>query len=70
MIKLAGVPLENLEDPIFATNFKYNALTNQLGAAFSYRGEKTNLNFGVKATDVDLKQTNQKNGNIFKGIKI
>lgn len=55
----------DVEDPIFANNFKYNALTNQLGAAFSYRGEKTNLNFGVKATDVDLKQTNLKNGNIF-----
>lgn len=55
----------DVEDPIFANNFKYNALTNQLGAAFSYRGEKTNLNFGVKATDVDLKQTNLKNGNVF-----
>ncbi|RZA02756.1 MAG: TonB-dependent receptor [Sphingobacteriaceae bacterium] len=55
----------DIEDPLFANNFKYNQLTNQLGAAFSYRGEKTNLNFGVKATDVDLKQTNLKNGNLF-----
>ncbi len=60
-----GSGIYDLEDPIFANNFKYNQLTNQLGAAFSYRGEKTNLNFGVKATDVDLKQTNLKNGNIF-----
>ncbi|GAB2985972.1 TonB-dependent receptor [Mucilaginibacter puniceus] len=55
----------DVEDPLFANNFKYNQLINQLGAAFSYRGEKTNLNFGVKATDVDLKQTNLKNGNLF-----
>jgi len=52
-------------DPVFDNNFKYNQLTNQLGAAFSYRGDKTNLNFGVKATDVDLKQTNVKNGSMF-----
>ena len=53
-------------DVNFANNYKFNQLTNQLGALFNYRGTKVTLTFGTKATDVNLTQTDQITKNVYK----
>ncbi|MBW4889444.1 outer membrane beta-barrel protein [Mucilaginibacter sp. HMF5004] len=50
----------------YSNNYKFNQLSNQLGAIFNYRGAKTIITFGTKATDVSYEQTNVVNGQIFK----
>ncbi|MEO8886543.1 MAG: TonB-dependent receptor [Mucilaginibacter sp.] len=56
----------NIFDPTLSNNYKLNQLTNQLGALFNYRGDKTTLTFGAKASDVSYTQTNQLTGNVGK----
>lgn len=56
----------NVFDPIFSNNYKFNQLTNQLGALFNYRGDKVTLTFGTKASDISFKQTDQFTGNVYK----
>lgn len=49
----------------FSNSYKFNQLTNQLGAVFNYKYADGVLNFGTKASAVDYKQINQYNGGIF-----
>jgi hypothetical protein len=53
-------------DPKLTNNYKFNQLTNQLGALFNYRGTKVTLTFGTRATDVNLNQTDQITKNVYK----
>jgi len=41
-----------------SNNYDFNQFSNQLGAIFNYRTNKTVLNFGTKATDVQFDQVN------------
>lgn len=56
----------NILDPVYSNNYKFNQLTNQFGAVFNYKKDKTLLNFGIKASDVDFKQIDQFTGNVYK----
>lgn len=49
----------------FSNNYKFNQLTNQVGAIFNYKYADGVLNFGTKASAVDYKQINQYTGGIF-----
>jgi len=49
-----------------SNNFKLNSLTNQVGANFNYKKNKTLFNFGTKVGDVNFKQVDEFSGNIFK----
>jgi len=53
-------------DLALTNNYKYNQLTNQLGALFNYRGTKVTLTFGSRVTDVNLNQTDQLTGKVYK----
>jgi len=46
----------NQLDTVFSNNFDLNQLTNQGGAMFNYRKNKTTINFGSKATNVRFSQ--------------
>jgi len=50
----------------YSNNYKFDQLSNQVGAIFNYRGAKTILTFGTKATDVSYNQTNIVNGRVLK----
>jgi hypothetical protein len=52
-------------DAIFSNSYKFNQLTNQIGAIFNYKYADGVLNFGTKASAVDYRQINQYNGGIF-----
>jgi len=57
----------NILDSVTSNNYKYNVLTNQLGAVFNYRGgTKTVLTFGTRANSVQFKQINEFTGSIYK----
>jgi hypothetical protein len=43
-------------DTEFSNNFEYNQLSNQGGAIFSYKKDKTTVNFGTKIDGVNLEQ--------------
>jgi hypothetical protein len=53
-------------DPVYSSDYKFNQLTNQLGAVFNYRTTKITLNLGGKASDVDFKQIDEFTGNVYK----
>lgn len=53
-------------DVNFSNSYKFNQLTNQLGAIFNYKYADGVLNFGTKASAVGYKQINQYNGGIFR----
>jgi hypothetical protein len=42
-----------------SNNYRFNQLSNQIGAVFNYRTAKTVFTFGSKATNVDFSQTNE-----------
>ncbi len=50
----------------FSNNYKFNQLTNQIGAIFNYKYADGVLNFGTKASAVDYKQIDQYTGGIFR----
>ncbi len=50
----------------FSNNYKFNQLTNQLGAIFNYKYKDGVLNFGTKASAVDYKQINQYTADVFR----
>ena len=52
-------------DITFSNSYKFNQLTNQIGAIFNYKYADGVLNFGTKASAVDYKQINQYTGGIF-----
>lgn len=46
----------NLLDTVFSNDFDLNQITNQGGAIFSYKKDKTIINFGTKTTGVSFNQ--------------
>lgn len=46
----------DLLDTLFSNNFELEQLSNQLGAIFNYRKDKTTLNFGSRFTNVNFNQ--------------
>jgi len=53
-------------DPVYSSDYKFNQLTNQLGAVLNYKTAKITLNVGGKASDVDFKQIDQFTGTVYK----
>jgi len=53
-------------DPTYSNNYKFNQLTNQIGAIFNYKSGKTTFNFGTKASGVNYKQTDEYTGDVLK----
>jgi hypothetical protein len=53
-------------DVNFSNNYKFNQLTNQIGAIFNYKYADGVLNFGTKASAVDYKQIDQYTGGIYR----
>lgn len=49
-----------------SNNFKLNELSNQVGAIFNYKNNKTTFNFGSKVSNVNFNQIDEITGNIFK----
>lgn len=45
-----------LLDTAFSNNYKLEQLSNQVGAIFNYKGEKTIINFGTKVSAVNFDQ--------------
>lgn len=49
----------------FSNSYKFNQLTNQIGAIFNYKYADGVLNFGTKASAVGYKQIDQYTGGVF-----
>jgi len=49
----------NLFDDVYSNYYKFNQLTNQVGAVFNYKKNKTIFNFGTKVSDDSYKQINE-----------
>ncbi|MDB5121128.1 MAG: TonB-dependent receptor [Sphingobacteriales bacterium] len=45
-------------DPLYSNNFKLDQQSNQVGAVFNYKKNKTLINFGTKVSDVKFEQVN------------
>ena len=56
-------------DPLFSNNFKLDQQSNQVGAVFNYKKNKTLVKFGTKVSDIKFDQvnlyTNEKYGRNF-----
>lgn len=46
----------DLLDTLYSNDYKLDQLTNQLGAVFNYKKNRTTINFGTKATSVSFNQ--------------
>lgn len=46
----------DLLDTLYSNDYKLDQFTNQLGAIFNYKKDKTTINFGTKATAVQFNQ--------------
>jgi len=53
-------------DPTYSSDYKFNQLTNQLGAILNLKTNKITWNFGTKASDVDFTQTDEFTGKVYK----
>ena len=49
----------NLLDSAYSNNYKFNQLTNQVGAIFNYKTAKATLNFGTKVSGVNFRQDDE-----------
>ncbi|MHB8206328.1 outer membrane beta-barrel protein [Mucilaginibacter sp.] len=49
-----------------SNNYKFNQLTNQVGAIYNYQYKKATFNFGTKVSDVAFKQVDEYTGNTIK----
>ena len=49
-----------------SNNYKLNELSNQVGAIFNYKKNKTTLNFGTKVSNVNFNQTDEVTGAVLK----
>ncbi len=56
----------NVLDNTYSNDYKFNQLTNQVGAIINYKKNKVTLNFGTKAADVNFKQVDEYTGNIYR----
>jgi len=55
--------LYNSLDTAYSNSYKFNQVTNQLGAIFNYKSGKLIFNFGTKVSGVDYKQVDEFTGN-------
>ncbi len=53
-------------DPTYSSDYKFNQLTNQLGAILNLKTNKITWNFGSKASDVDFTQIDEFSGKVYK----
>jgi len=53
-------------DPTYSSDYKFNQLTNQLGAILNLKTTKITWNFGTKASDVDFTQIDEFTGKVYK----
>ena len=56
--------LYNILDNTYSNNYKFNQLTNQVGAIFNYKNNKAIFNFGTKASAVNYKQVDEFTGTV------
>ena len=56
----------NQFDDSLSNNYKFNQLTNQVGAVYNYQYKKATFNFGTKVSDVDFKQIDEYTGDVLK----
>jgi hypothetical protein len=54
----------NILDSAYSDDYKFNQLTNQVGAIFNYKYQKAVLNFGTKVSDVACKQLDEYTGDV------
>ena len=54
----------NIFDGTYSNDYKYNQLTNQLGAIVNYKADKAIFNFGTKVSGVNYKQVDEYNGDV------
>ncbi|MEH6308064.1 outer membrane beta-barrel family protein [Olivibacter sp. CPCC 100613] len=52
-------------DSLYSNDYKLDQTSNQVGAVFNYKTEKTNLNFGAKVSDVRFKQLDRYTDDLF-----
>lgn len=52
-------------DSLYSNDYKLDQTSNQVGAIFNYKTEKTNLNFGAKVSDVRFKQLDRYTDDLF-----
>ncbi|MDR6945299.1 outer membrane beta-barrel family protein [Mucilaginibacter pocheonensis] len=55
----------NILNDSLSNNFKLNQLSNQFGAIFNYKKNKSIINFGTRVSTVNFKQIDEFTGNIF-----
>jgi outer membrane receptor protein involved in Fe transport len=55
----------NVLVPVLSNNYRLDQLTNQGGAVFNYKKDKTTFNFGTKVGAVNFQQLNKANNNEF-----
>ncbi|WP_183576296.1 outer membrane beta-barrel family protein [Mucilaginibacter sp. X5P1] len=53
-------------DTALSNDYKLTQLSNQVGAVFNYKKDKTIINFGTKVADVTYRQSEAFSGDIFK----
>jgi hypothetical protein len=51
-------------DSAYSNDYKFNQLTNQLGAMFNYKYKKSVFNFGTRASLVNFQQTDEYTGDV------
>jgi len=51
-------------DNTYSNDYKFNQLTNQLGAIINYKNNKTTFNFGTKASGVNFRQVDEFTGDV------
>jgi len=51
-------------DATNSNDYKFNQLTNQVGAIYNYQYKKATVNFGTKVSDVNFKQVDEYTGDI------
>ncbi|WP_179415044.1 outer membrane beta-barrel protein [Mucilaginibacter sp. E4BP6] len=54
----------NIFDNANSNDYKFNQLTNQLGAIYNYQYKKATINFGTKVSDVAFKQIDEYTGDV------
>lgn len=54
----------NVLDSAYSNNYKFNQLTNQVGAIFNYKTLKATFNFGTKVSAVHYRQEDEYTGTI------
>ncbi len=55
-----------LLDNTYSNSYQYNQSVNEAGTVFNFKKDKTTLNFGTKAADIDFKQVDEIAGTIYR----